>query len=342
MRPTALSHYGSTRYSYEECRFFTSEGRFYKGNLHSHSLDSDGNLAPLQLAKLYFEHGYHFLALSEHETFYNHEGGVAFDDFLLLPAVEWSSSLTDQGDLMKAHHISGFAGSTDMLKDAPGGPLQNGQTLPQLPFAGAPTAVEMAHILANHGCIAVYNHPSWSNVEPAEMGNLDGCLALEVYNHGSELQNHTGYGSWHWDALLRRGVKINAVAGDDNHNDPELFDSFGGWVQVYARELTHDSIIEALKSGSFYASSGPSISEYGIINGEVYVQCSPVKSIRFIAGGVIGAGDIVLAEAGDLLEQARMRLDGREQYVRIECVDGQGKTAWSNPIYAREYRTWRI
>lgn len=337
MRPAALALYGSTRYSYEECRFFASGGRFFKGNLHSHSVDSDGNLTSRQLVELYRVGGYHFLALSEHETFYSHQGGSGFHDFLLLPAVEWSSIQMEQGDLMKCHHISGIAGSGEMQRRAPEGPLQDRQTLPQIPFVGAATAAEMARVFARHGCMAVYNHPAWSNVEPAEMGRMDGVFALEVYNHGSELQNHTGYGNWHWDALLRSGVKINAVAGDDNHNDPELFDSFGGWVEVYAPELTHDAISDALLSGAFYASAGPRIFEYGVAGNEVYVKCSPVQSVRFVAGGVIGAGDVILSAPGIPIEQACMRLDGREQYVRIECVDELGRTAWSNPIYAREF-----
>lgn len=40
--------------------------RWYKGNLHTHSLWSDGDDFPEMIALWYREHGYHFLALSDH------------------------------------------------------------------------------------------------------------------------------------------------------------------------------------------------------------------------------------------------------------------------------------
>src|SRR3954449_11385911 len=43
-----------------------SEPRWFKGNLHTHSLWSDGNDYPEMIADWYARHGYHFLALSDH------------------------------------------------------------------------------------------------------------------------------------------------------------------------------------------------------------------------------------------------------------------------------------
>ncbi len=42
--------------------------RWYKGNLHTHSLWSDGNDLPDSIAAWYKDHGYHFLALSDHNV----------------------------------------------------------------------------------------------------------------------------------------------------------------------------------------------------------------------------------------------------------------------------------
>ena len=42
------------------------EPRWWKGNLHTHSLWSDGDDFPESIADWYKEHGYHFLALSDH------------------------------------------------------------------------------------------------------------------------------------------------------------------------------------------------------------------------------------------------------------------------------------
>jgi hypothetical protein len=45
-----------------------SSPRWFKGNLHTHSLWSDGNDYPEMIADWYERHGYHFLALSDHNT----------------------------------------------------------------------------------------------------------------------------------------------------------------------------------------------------------------------------------------------------------------------------------
>lgn len=42
--------------------------QWWKGNLHTHSLWSDGDDFPEMIARWYREHGYHFLALSDHNT----------------------------------------------------------------------------------------------------------------------------------------------------------------------------------------------------------------------------------------------------------------------------------
>src|SRR6185503_479300 len=44
----------------------TAGKRWYKGNLHTHTLNSDGDSTPLEVATWYRERGYHFLVLSDH------------------------------------------------------------------------------------------------------------------------------------------------------------------------------------------------------------------------------------------------------------------------------------
>lgn len=48
------------------CQEGSAEARWWKGNLHTHSLWSDGDDFPESIAAWYKEHGYHFLALSDH------------------------------------------------------------------------------------------------------------------------------------------------------------------------------------------------------------------------------------------------------------------------------------
>jgi hypothetical protein len=46
----------------------SSSPRWFKGNLHTHSLWSDGDDFPEMIADWYKQHGYHFLAISDHNV----------------------------------------------------------------------------------------------------------------------------------------------------------------------------------------------------------------------------------------------------------------------------------
>ena len=43
--------------------------RWYKGNLHTHTINSDGDSSPDAVARWYKEHRYDFLALTDHNYF---------------------------------------------------------------------------------------------------------------------------------------------------------------------------------------------------------------------------------------------------------------------------------
>lgn len=45
---------------------FDRPGAFWRGNLHTHTTESDGALTPRQAARHYQEHGYDFLAVTDH------------------------------------------------------------------------------------------------------------------------------------------------------------------------------------------------------------------------------------------------------------------------------------
>ena len=41
-------------------------GRWFKGNTHTHTVNSDGDSTPDEVVRWYREHGYNFLVLSDH------------------------------------------------------------------------------------------------------------------------------------------------------------------------------------------------------------------------------------------------------------------------------------
>jgi hypothetical protein len=317
-------------------RFFEEGFRFYKGNLHSHTTSSDGSLTAEQAALKYRGAGYHFLCITEHEQF-TARTELGDTDFLILPAVEWSSVLRDGNRPVKCHHVLGIEGTRAMLAAAAKPPLRPGDRLPPLPYDGVATARRMCRELNDRGCMAVYNHPLWSRVTPADFGLLDGFAAMEIHNYSCELEDFTGFAEVYWDQLLSMGSRVRGVSTDDNHNKQFPDDSCGGWVQVYAQDLTQDHIVTSLINGQFYASSGPEIIRYGIEDGVCYVECSPCRQIHFVSGGQIHTGSTLWSRTDtDDLTRAEHRLSGKEGYIRIRCQRRDGKTAWTNALFLEE------
>ncbi len=82
--------------------------QWWKGNLHTHSHWSDGDDYPEMIADWYKTHGYHFLALSDHNTFSDQErwisvtkskgGEVAFTKYLARFGNKWVEQRNTSGD----------------------------------------------------------------------------------------------------------------------------------------------------------------------------------------------------------------------------------------------------
>ena len=137
--------------------------------------------------------------------------------------------------------------------------------------------------------------------------------------------------------MLRSGRHINADATDDNHNGGSFPDSFGGYIVVQAEELSHEAICQAILNGEYYSSSGPEIYDWKVENNQFVVNCSAVERINMIVGGPVALGVTRLAEHGVPLTEAFYPLTGKETYIRAECIDEHGHTAWTNPIWLSEF-----
>lgn len=312
----------------------------FKGNLHCHTTNSDGHWTPQEAAERFREQGYDFLCLSDHDLYTDYSPQLDRSDFIILPGLEASAVLLDEGASgarLATHHMHGILGTDEMVEAAPER-FSHMQELPPIECRGSwdglAVAQELADTLSRHGCIVTYNHPIWSRVEPADVVGLTGAFGIEVFNYDTHNESGTGYDTVYWDLMLRRGQRISGIAADDNHNHGLFDDAFGGWIVVCAPKLTRNDIVRALLSGAYYSTSGPALDNWGVTDGTVWVECSPCERVNLVAGGCINAGATVIDEGGRGLTHAEFKLRGDETYLRVECVDAQGRTAWSNPLYA--------
>jgi len=97
---------------------------------------------------------------------------------------------------------------------------------------------------------------------------------------------------------------------------------------VKAKNRSIKAITEALEKGYFYATSGPEIYDFSVQDRIAHVSCSPVSRIIFK-----GERRNYVRQMGTNLTEFTAPLRGNKEYVRVECIDEQGKVAYSNPIY---------
>lgn len=294
---------------------------WYKGNLHSHSIDSDGDSPPYELVAWYKRNGYHFLAITDHNTLTD---PAPFDtnpndNFLLVGAEEITNARTV--------HVNAIGISRVI-------PPRTGDSV---------TALLQASIDAvrEQGGVPLINHPNflWA-FTAAEMKPLKRAGLLEIAS-GHPIVNHAGDGrvpstEQMWDELLSAGMRIFGAAVDDSHHFREEFNAARAnpgraWIVVRAPALTRDAIVAALDAGEFYASTGPELRDIRHEGNTLAVEIAPSTGGRRYRVDFIGDGGRVLATSHE--NPARYTLTGSESYVRARVEDSNGLRAWTQPLF---------
>jgi len=291
---------------------FTAEGTWYRGNLHLHTTNSDGQLSPQEAADLYRENGYDFLAITDHWHLTDPEGVAVGDDFLLVPGEE----------------INGFEPETDMIWHIVGLFPQRGVVR-----EGDRPAQWGIDALRAVGADVVFAHPYWSGDLVPEMLALEGFFAIEVFNTTCERAHGRGHSLVHWDGLWHAGRRPWGLAVDDAHHG--RFDGLQGWIMLKAPTLSLEAVRTALHAGQFYASTGPEIHDLKLTNGQITVRCSPCRAVHVQSNRWIGRSayaEKAYGGTGEPLTDATLAVHDEATYVRVTCTDYTGRSAWTNPI----------
>ena len=297
---------------------FEMEGNWYKGNLHTHTSNSDGEPSPEEVLEGYKEHNYDFLSITDHHKVTEVEE-YSGKDFLLISGVEIG---VGKSSLQRGYHLVAINVEKEIEV------VLNPEVRRQL------TVQKAIDFLKEKGCEVILGHPYWSGLTMAEVSSLEGQLGIEVYNRYCHRTRAKGLSSVYWDALLAKGKLDWGFAVDDTHF--RRADAYRGWIMVKAPTLNKGSIISSIKEGLFYSSSGPKVKEVHLNRkkAKVYVHTSPVKTINFICDGAKGRS--IWNEDGKEFFEAEFELKEEEKYLRIECIDKNGDTAWTNPLFLRD------
>ena len=304
-----------------------SEQTWYRGNIHTHTTESDGDAEPEAVASWYRDHGYDFLVLSDHNhltllDYGNGRGGSLGP--LMIPGEE--VTLRTKGDRVPVH--LGAIGINRVVEPV------NGEDV---------ATVLQANIdaIRDAGGISCINHPSWEwafDHEP--IIKTRGASMLEVFNAATDCNNYPipipGFlsPSQIWDKALSAGVPIFGVASDDSHHyhdfSPDMDNPGRGWVMVEADALETEAVVEAMSAGRFYSSTGVFLSELSASADEIALKIRQSSDSLFVTRFIGTDGKVYGERVG---REVSYRPTGDEGYVRAHVFSSNGLQAWTQPTF---------
>lgn len=259
-----------------ELTFTPKRPRWLKGDLHLHTLASDGVLSVEELAQRALRHGLDFLAITDHNQMVSADRLPKIPGVTLIPGIEWT-------------HFKGHANflGVDKPYDEPF-------------FANDMKEIrERFETARSRGALIVLNHPF---EEPCPFTfDLDALPfdCLEIWNGPMRESNLRALGLW--QSLLAAGKKMPITSGSDYHRDQLFIFPGGPTTCVYALSPSPADILAALKAGNAYivfAPDGPSLE---LTAGEAMmgdaVPFAKVKELQIKASGLL-AGDILQVVTG--------------------------------------------
>jgi predicted metal-dependent phosphoesterase TrpH len=315
--------------------------KWYKGNTHTHTLNTDGDSVPADVVRWYREQKYNFLVLSDHDSItevaaLNQTYGapeppdgerpraVGHTPFLLIPGEEVTGALDG-----KAIHLTAINVRRVVTPRTGGTVLE--------------TLQRNVDAIRETGGVPIINHPNflWS-LTAAELKAVRNARMVELYNGHPTVNNLGGGGvpsvEQMWDEALSAGVVMWGVAADDAHYFRQPWSSHlalpgRGWIMVRAPRLTAEAIVDAMERGDFYASTGVELAEYQAGEKAVTIAIKETRRTAKYRVQFIGRGGRVLKETYD--NPAVYAIRGDEGYVRARITDSNGLTAWTQPMFVR-------
>lgn len=292
---------------------FAVPGRFFKGNLHTHSNRSDGALDPAAVCAAYRDAGYDFIVLTDH-----------FMEKFGFPIVDTRPFRTNAFTTILGAEVHAPATSLGELWHL----LAVGLPPDLAPTAVTETGPALARRCLEAGAFLAIAHPAWYGLTKADADTIEGAHAVEIYNHTSQVRTDRGDSGALVDQLLASGRRIGLIAVDDAHF--HCRDYFGGFVMVKAADNEPEALLSSLKAGAYYSSQGPTIEsvEYG--EDTVEIACSPASAVMVLGRGSRASQHLAADITRVTLPLAPVRAGG---FARIVVVDPQGRRAWTNPVW---------
>ncbi len=342
----------------EQYKVFNPKAGWYKGDLHSHTGNTDGvcksqsgvnvPCPPSRLFAAAAAQGLDFLIVTDHNTSatFNQmmQEQLYYDRMLLIGGQEITT--------VKGHaNVWGTEGFLDYRIADTGFAVND--FLDQAHRLHALVSINHAYWPDDKRCPGC----GWAWAPQTDFAKVD---AIEIINgfheHGSWFEPPTGNGVPFWEQQLAKGFRITGVGGGDDHRGGEqlaLQDGVGiPTTVVYARELSQPAILEGIKAGHVFVQvTGPQGPALHLTAGQAMmgdmiqaaaktrvafgVTATQAGVVRLLVDGLPVQGLPALQKDGaDWTCIYNWDSDGKRHWVRAELVDAQGEpVTLTNPIY---------
>jgi hypothetical protein len=254
-----------------ELKFDAKQAGWLKGDLHAHTVASDGVQTVKELAERALRHGLDFLAITDHNQTISSDSLPKVDGVTLIPGLEWTH--------YKGH--SNFLGC-----DQP----YDGSFM-----ANTPAEVQ-AHFESAHqrGATIVINHPFDEGCPFLFDLNTLPFDVLEVWNGPMRESNIKAVGLWH--SLLAAGKKVAMCGGSDFHRDSLFLFPGGPTTHIFSMSKAPGDILAALRQGHAYVTFAPDGPTLEMQAGEAILgdtaDWAQTKTLQLSLDGLL-AGDVV-------------------------------------------------
>jgi len=270
---------------------------WFKGNLHSHTENSDGWNTAEEMMAAYRSSGYSFNSLSDHRVLTDSEQFTDLPYFLGINGEEvgyWPTHMLAVGI---ENWISSYGDMVDWVNEA-----------------------------VSQGGIAIPAHPALSGL------SLDTLrAAVDAGARGIEIHGDAPWGPAAremWDNLLSENRLVYGFMSDDAHSTGSV--GRYGWNVVNAESLNKENILKNLEEGNFYcvqsSPPGPQIDNIIVENENVIVISSSGEYVLFIGnnGTLLENKELVDGKASYIPTPLL-------SYVRME-VYGGGGVSYTQPL----------
>lgn len=292
--------------------------RWLRANLHTHTINSDGDSPPADVVAWYRDAGYDVLAITDHDVLTDPADlGAVAGPMLLVRGEELTS-----GDV----HVNGL-GIPRALPPTRGGDVR-------ARLQGNVDSIRDA------GGVPSVNHPNFRwQVRVDDLAELRDVRLFEIHNAGPEVNNRGGREGFPdlesvWDELLAAGHRMVGIAVDDAHH----FRVWGrrysnpgrAWMMVRADRLAEPDVLEALEAGACYASTGVTLADVTLGGRELAIDIEPQWELHYRTTFIGRDGRVLDVQEG---LSPRYRLSPGDRYVRARVDDSDGLTAWTQPLF---------